>query len=277
MKAQLLDITPDEYHRRPGLSASIATTLIERSPLHAYTEHPCLGGVRNDTPTKEMDRGAVVHEIALGKGKGFAVIDVDDWRTKDARQQRDAARAAGLVPIKAADFEAAQVIAAKVIEQLAARGIVLDGASEAAMEWWEDSPSGPVQCRGMMDHVWLDRGVVLDLKIVGCAAPAAVERAAENMGYAIQQAAYRRGIAKVRPELAGRVDFLFAFVEAEAPYAANICRPDGLFRELGERRWQRAVEVWGACIKTNTWPSYGEGINQISAPAWALAREELAA
>src|SRR5689334_7736250 len=121
-KATLLDISPDEYHSRPGLSASIATTLIARSPLHAYTAHPCFGG-KGKVATKEMDRGAVVHRLSLGRGKDFAIIDVDDWRTKDARQQRDDARAQGLVPIKRGDFQAALEIAQQVSEQLGARGI----------------------------------------------------------------------------------------------------------------------------------------------------------
>jgi hypothetical protein len=53
----------------------------------------------------------------------------------------------------------------------------------------------------------------------------------------------------------------------------NVCEPDGIFRELGERRWIRAVTEWARCTAENRWPSYGTTVNPITAPTWALARE----
>lgn len=266
MTAKILDVTADEYHRLPGLSSTVAKVLLAQSPLHAQAAH----GKR---PTAEMDRGTVVHALALGAGKSFVVLDFDDWRTKLAKEARDEARAQGLTPILEKGFAAAQTIALSVIGQLAERGINLDGHSELAVSWTEKTEHGDVACRGMMDHVWLDKGVILDLKITEDASPESIERTAENMGYAIQAAAYTRAIAALKPELAGRVKFLFAFCEPEWPYAMNLVQPDGIFRELGERRWMRAVNLWGKCTKTNTWPGYGTGVNYLNPPAWALARE----
>jgi hypothetical protein len=275
--AKILRIPPDEYHLRDGLSSSIATTLITRSPLHAWSQHP-MYGARGKTPTDEMDFGSVVHALSLGAGKRFAVLPFDDFRTNAAKASRDNARAEGLIPIKHASFSRAQDVAAKVIAGLReVAGIVLDGESELGFEWDEPSPSGPVLCRAMMDHVFLDRGLIVDLKIVSSAAPASVERSAENFGYAIQAAAYTRALTAIAPHLAGRVRFLFAFCEAEFPYAMNVTEPDGMFREIGERRWERAVHAWGKCVVTNSWPAYGTGINTLSPPPWALSREELAA
>lgn len=276
MTAKILEVSPDGYHQLPGLSASIATTLIMRSPLHAWQQHP-LYGAKGKKPTKEMDRGQVVHALSLGKGKGFRVLDVDDFRTKAARELRDTAREEGLVPIKREDFEEASACAAAVVKKLKEHDIDLNGASELAIAWTEETEFGPVECRGMFDHVWIDRGRILDLKIVGTAAPLSVERSAENFGYAIQAHAYSRALAKLKPELAGRIDFLFAFCEADEPHDVNLCMGDGMFRELGERRWQRAVTTWAECIANNKWPGYGSGINTLSPPAWALNREELAA
>lgn len=268
--AKILHVSTAEYHARPGLSASIAKTLLSRSPLHAKTEH-------GKPPTDAMDRGSVVHRLVLGAGKDFAIIPFDDYRTKAAKEARDKARADGLVPIKEEAFAEAVAIAESVRAQLTKRGILLDGASELAIEWTEDSPSGPVLCRGMLDHVWTGDGRILDLKITENASPSFVERNAENLGYAIQEAAYRRALTALRPDHAGRVEFLFAFAEAEAPYEMNLCRGDGVFRELGERRWLRAVHAWGACVATNIWPGYGSGVNPLSPPGWALAREDFAA
>lgn len=270
--ASLLTASPDEYHTLPGLSASTAATLISRSPLHAWQQHPCFGG-KGKVPTKAMDRGTVIHRMVLGKGKDYVALPFDDWRTKAAQARRDEVRAEGLVPILEADAEAAKESAAAIVQQLAARGIVLNGASEVAVEWIEESKHGNVACRGMLDHLWLTTGAILDLKVVASAAPQSVERSAESFGYAIQWAAYTRAVAALDPErLAGRVDFVFAFCEHEPPYAVNLCRPDGIFRELGEMRWLRAVGVWGECLAKNYWSSF-DGDNFISAPAWAFNRE----
>lgn len=274
--ARILDVGPDEYHQLPGLSASIATTLITRSPLHAHAEHPSYGA-RGKAPTKAMDRGSVCHRLALGVGKEFEVLDFGDYRTKAAQTARDAARARGLVPILREDYDEAAAIAARVVAELGRRGIVFDGRSELALGWTEDTGGdGPVECRGMLDHLRADQRTIIDLKFVASAAPASVERSAESFGYAIQRAAYVRALSALRPELAGRVDFLFVFAEVDEPYAINVCRGDGAFRELGERRWARAVTEWARCVRANHWPSYGEGINQLSVPGWALTREEAA-
>jgi hypothetical protein len=168
--------------------------------------------------------------------------------------------------------------AEKIVANLKDRGITLDGESEVAILWTEQTEHGPVECRCMFDHVWMGGGSarILDLKVTANAAPTFVERNAENMGYAIQEAAYRRALVALEPNLSGRADFLFAFAENDDPFALNLSRGDGLFRDLGEQRWQRALNTWALCMKEQKWPSYGTGINPLSAPAWAFHREEQA-
>lgn len=269
--AQIVNCTPDEYFKRPGFSATRAKTVIARSPAHAKAL------VERD-PTMELDRGAVIHRLSLGKGKEFRVAPdhITEWRTKEAKAFRDDARAAGLIPVKAHEFAEWEAAAKKLVEQLAARRIVLDGLSEVVIEWYEETPHGPLLCKAMFDHLWIDRGVILDLKITENAAPSAVERTAENLGYAIQSAAYTRALAALHPGMAGRSRFLFGFVEPDEPWALNLCSPDGVFRELGEQRWLRACATWAKCKAENVWPAYGDDINQLTAPTWALAKEMIA-
>jgi hypothetical protein len=269
--AEILTGSVDAYHARPEFSATTAKTLIAQSPLHAKTDRET-----PREPSKTMDRGSIIHALVLGKGAAFTVIDAEDWRKKEAQAQRDEARAKGLIPVLVGDFADYTQASAKIRAGLDARGLRLDGHSEIPVRWTEQTAAGPLACRGMLDHVWLDRGRILDLKITADASPGAIERNAEAMGYALQAAAYTRLLAALRPELAGRIEFLFAFAEPDAPHAINVVRPDGMFRELGERRWLRACEWWAACLKTNTWPGYGIGVNTLSAPAWALAREAAA-
>jgi hypothetical protein len=267
MSGTLLDISIDEYHALEAFSSSAAKTLIARSAAHARA------GFRK-TPTYAMERGDVIHRLLLGKGKDFVAIEHGDYKTKAAQTKRDEARASGLVPILAHQLESACIAAESIRVQLADRGIVFDGLSEQAATWTEHTEFGDVQCKALFDHVWPATGLALDIKTTENAAPSAVERTAENLGYGIQHAAYTRALAALDPNLVGRVGLAFVFCETEdEPYAVNICEPDGVFRELGERRWLRAVREWARCTRDNHWPTYGASVNQLTAPSWALIKE----
>src|SRR5262245_35492153 len=102
MTARILNVDDTAYYNdpceRPSLTQSIAKTLITKSPLHAWTEHPRLGGVRRE-PTREMDDGKILDALLLSGGDGLEIIEAPDFRTKDARARRDAAKAAGKTPI----------------------------------------------------------------------------------------------------------------------------------------------------------------------------------
>jgi hypothetical protein len=266
MTARILNISQDEYHALPHFSSSVAKELIARSALHARS-------AAGKAPTKLMDRGTIIHRLVLGKGKDYVIVDHGDWRSKAAQAKRDDARAQGLVPVLGCDFEDYAIAAEKIRIQLADRGVVLDGESELAIEWTEETPHGPVLCKGMLDHCWRSNGLILDLKITENASQPAIERTAESLGYGVQWAAYSRALTALDPGLAGRVGFAFAFCEPDDPWAINLAEPDGVFQQLGMQRWLRAVSTWAECMKNDRWPGYGQAVNPLTAPTWALARE----
>lgn len=278
----LPDLSAAEYHAdpcaRPSLSASIATTLVSRSPLHAWNAHPRLGGVRRE-PTPAMDAGSLLHALLLG-GTELAIIEADDFRTKAAQAERDAAYARGAVPVLARAHDDAQELADCVRDELADLGLGLTGESEVSVEWEEESGAGPVLCRGRMDHVWWDRAAILDLKTCQSAHERAVRSHVWEYGYDVQRAAYCSAMRKLRPEMVGREKFTFVFVETLPPGSRRraIVQPvelDGPFREIGERRWRRAVDAWGQCLATDLWPAYAAPRTTVTveAPGWAIAQE----
>ncbi len=247
MSAQILNISPDEYYARPGFSQSVAKVLLAKSPLHAKA-------AISKAPTKLMDRGNILHRLLLGKGHDYEVIQHSNWMTKDAKAQRDAARDKGLVPVLAHDFEDHCIAAEAIRVRLSDMGINLDGCSEVAFTWTESTPHGDVVCRGMADHLWLGSGRILDLKIIDNAAPTNVEKSAANLDHAVQHAAYTRAIGQIRPDLIGRIQFLFAFCEPGEPHDVNLSEPDGVFREIGVQRWLRAVNTWAECVAEDRFP-----------------------
>lgn len=277
MTAHLHRISAAEYHaetflERPALSSSIATTLVTQSPLHAWAQHPKLGGTKGSGHTKAKDGGTLFHELVLGEGKGIVVIDAGDYKTKAAQADRDAAHAAGLTPVLRGAFEEASVAAAKIRARFEDLGIVFDGESEIAITWEVETALGPVLCRGLMDHLREVDGIIYDLKSTRDAHPREFGKSCVTYGYDIQHAAYVQAVEQLRPELAGRVQFKFLCAELDEPHAVMVGTPKGGLRELGQRRWRRAVETWAGCLVANAWPGYGA--QDVDAPRWAILQDE---
>jgi hypothetical protein len=81
------------------------------------------------------------------------------------------------------------------------------------------------------------------------------------------------------PELAGRINFLFVFVELEPPYSVVPLPVDGSFAASGFARWGRAKEIWKQCLESNVWPEYDYAERRIGIPAWKerkIFEEEIA-
>lgn len=260
----------------PSLTASMAHVLVSKSPMHAWLLHPRLGGKRREA-TREMNMGTLAHALLLGCEHELVVVQADDWRSQAARDLRDAARAAGQVPCLQRELDEARTAVKGVRARLNALKMKLSGKSEVSIFWSEQADDGStVQCRGRIDHLLLtkQRAIIYDLKSCRSAHPKACQMHAFAYGYDIQAAAYRSALAHVLPKYAGREEFRFLFAELEEPYAVTPCAPAGTLRELGSRRWRRAINTWAACTASKKWPGYAEGLLQLEAPHWALTDEE---
>jgi len=267
-----------EYHTDPcdvpALSASIAKTLLAKSPAHAYLEHPKLGAAPRE-PTKAMDNGSVIDALMLGGWQSkIGIVEANDFKTKAAQEQRDAFRAEGRTPILARDFAESYRVATTLKAKLAVRGYEFRGENQVVLMWEESTICGPVQCRAMLDHAFVDQGIIYDLKTIHTASPDVCGKQTHDLGYHVQRAAYASGLDKLMPKkVFGGPDFVFLFCETEPPYCVTPSRLNGVYRQLGERRWERACETWARCLRDNEWPEYTTGTITLEAPPWAIARE----
>lgn len=154
----LSDIPASDYHgdiwgsrERPTFSRSIAVELLQRSPRHAYARHPKLGGrvaVEDDEDepddgesaesTEGRDHGSLYHNLLLGGGNDFEVIEgFDNFLKKEARAKRDAAVAAGKIPIIAAKWQAIRRISDRMKIGLVEAGISLAESNREVVALWE--------------------------------------------------------------------------------------------------------------------------------------------
>jgi PDDEXK-like domain of unknown function (DUF3799) len=262
----------------PSLSNSIAQILLAQSPRHAFCAHPKLnphyGG---ESSSGRLDLGSVAHKLLLGKGRGIKIIDAENFRTKAAQSERDLARAAGLLPILATDYERALAMveiarsSIAMCKEVGRTFFAANARMESVVIWRE----GDCWARAMLDCT--DIGTVLDYKSCTNASPDYVVPHLYRMGYHIQRSWYLRGLDRIDPDGAGRRRFIFIFQEIDEPHAVTFFELDGAGATMGDRYCDQATRLWQECMRQNQWPAYDPLIHRAEMPAWMessiLARE----
>lgn len=289
----------------PSLSSGVARELVERSPMHARSKHPKLGAHEEREPAETFDRGTAAHRYVLEGLEGFVVVEADDWRTKAAKEERDAARAAGKLPLLRKYLDAVLRMAGEIDRyKLAFRkddfAPFACGEPERVLVWTEETKSGPVWCRircdwlhtvdgGAAGGLLLPRFVLAaggrrlalidDYKSTGRSAlPADFARVIYSQGYEFQEAFYRRGVARVLGLDLDEVRFRFVVQENSAPHACSVVELDPASRAVGDRKIEAAIQAWGACLHADSWPGYPARTATVQMPAYAetawIEREE---
>jgi hypothetical protein len=264
------DVPAPAYHadpcERPSLSSSIAKILIEKTPRHARTAHPQLNPNFVAKAESRFDLGATVHELMLGKGVGYTIINAANYNGKDAQAARQSARESGLVPLLAEQHKQACAIATGALRSLLGMGIDLQVYRNEAVLVWDDG----VLCRAMIDSIGRGIHQIWDIKTTSSGlSDAAINRTIVNLGYDISAAFYIKGLETLFPELAGRVEFRWIFIETEAPYDLRVKRPTATTLEFGRRKAEAAIAIWARCIASGQWPGWPRGESDADYPAWA--------
>jgi hypothetical protein len=274
VNATLLPLTAAEYHAdpaiRPSLSNSIAQILIDQSPAHAWLKHPRFNPNYVSEENSRFDLGSAAHMMLLEKRvDGIVIVDAADWRTKAAKEQRDAARANGQFPVLRYQFEkmeAATIAARQFIDTTELAGILETGTVEQTL-LWED---GGVYCRCKPDVLSADKRILLDYKSTENAEPEAFIRQIGRMSYDLQAEWYVRGVK----DLTGTEPvFVMLAQEITAPYACSLVALSNAYREVGKVKVSRALAIWNKCVRDNTWPAYSTRIAYAEPTPWQVIEE----
>ncbi|MCX5616017.1 PD-(D/E)XK nuclease-like domain-containing protein [Bombella sp. TMW 2.2559] len=274
----IYNLTSEQYHADPcpvaSLSNSIAKVLLDQSPLHARFRHPRLNIDRTDDskPTKPMQKGSALHRLILGKGADIAHLPFRDYKSKIAREERDAAQAEGKIVLLEYEYEAVLACAEAARDQLMKRedcaAFFGQGQSEAVIAWRERD----IWCRGMVDFLPDDpRAPLFDLK--GTTKSASPQEWSRSLAreYRTQDRFYARGMKAIRgitPE-----PMRFIVVEMNAPYAVSVLTPAPSLRHVADENVSRAIRIWSECMKSGEWPGYPH-MAHVEAPAWLINEQE---
>jgi PDDEXK-like domain of unknown function (DUF3799) len=264
------DVAAADYHadpcEEPSLSSSIAKVILADTPRHAWTKHPRLNPAFEPKDEQKFSLGSVAHELILGKGAGFDVLDYDDWRKREAQEKRDASWAAGRTPILAHQFEQAIEVSNSAMKHVGSLAEWDAGKSEVVAIW---NDIGGALCRAMLDRL-SPNGIIFDVKTTDNGlSDAAINRLIPAMDYDLSAGMYVRGLSQLRPELAGRIRFWWLWVEISAPFECRLIEADATTLALGDRKAALAIEKWRKCVEAKSWPGYPPGITLNAYPPWA--------
>ena len=282
----------DAEHAIPSLSGSLAKILIDATPRHCWWNSPRLNPKFRPEYKSIWDRGSAVHALLLNSGAEVARIDADNYKTAKARALRDAARAAGQIPILEADY-------AEIMEALGAVVPQLDrldggdpfkmGKPEVVIRWRDDFIAADgralsVWCRARLDWLALDSENAVDLKsMTGSANPREwCKWRIWDIGAPYQAAFYRRGmrrLAQIGKLRAFDPDFNFLLVESKGPYAISLVNvPSDIRQRRGEKtadeKIVEAMTTWHDCLESGVWPGWSgdihiaEGAKEAPQPQW---------
>jgi hypothetical protein len=279
----IADLAAADYHADklkdvPTFNAGTANIILTRSPLHAWTAHPRLNPNWQPDDDAKYDVGTVAHSLLLEGTANVDVCDYPDWRTKDAREARDASRANKRTPLLAHQFEEVMGMCNAVAKQLGSFNVepvpLTDGKPEQTIVW-QDAQYG-VWCRGRIDWLHDDLSAIDDLKTTSRSAnPESWSGTLFGIGCDVQAAFYLRGMKAV----AGATpDWRWLVVETTPPYALSVVSPGPAVLALANAKVDAALAIWQRCLETDTWPGYPARVATAELPAWEearwLAREE---
>ena len=253
-----------EYHSHPALSASLAKLIVQRSPLHAWTASRALNPDFEEEHKDEFDLGHVVHSLVLeGDESKLVIVEKDDWRTKEAREAKLAARETGKTPILARKMPQVRAVVQAVKDCIAGSELagIFEGAHIEQPIMWQE---GAIACRCKPDLLSADRAIVLDLKTTTNAEPNAFIRQITALGYDIQNDFYLRGTKAKH--------FIFLPVETEPPYATSLVALGPQMLEIASKKVDFALSIWDACMRSGKWSGYSNQIHYAEPNAWEAAQ-----
>lgn len=267
------DLADDVYRAQTEwLSVSGAKKLL---PPSCPAKFKATLGVEEHKP--QFDVGKAFHSKVLGDGPEVVVVAADSWRGGEARAARDAAYAAGKVPLLAAEAELVDAMAAAVKAHDVAPHLFTGGAAEVSA-FWTDETTG-VKCKARFDYLpekQSDRRLIVpDLKSAVSADPGEFSRAAARFGYVMQQVHYSSALRHLGID--DDPAFLFVVVEKDHPHLVNV----GQFAHEDDIKatavaLEKALRLYADCLATDTWPGW-PGVTSLTLPTWHLyALEEIA-
>lgn len=279
IKTGVHDMAEADYHAdpapEPSLSSSIIKVLLKQTPRHAWLQHPRLNPAYEAVDQRKFDMGTAAHALLLQGENIIEIIDADSFRTKAAKVARDAAYAAGKIPLFKSEAGRVFAMRAAALAQLKAheegRFFLLPSKSEQTLVWQDEQG---FWCRARLDRLVAIRrtnhGFIWDYKTTTSANPDDWQGRLFDLGFDIQATWYMRGVRALGILPA----FRFIVQETTPPYALSVIGLTPETLAMAEVKIEHALGLWRWCIAHDRWPGYSNQTCYLEPPAWELAKFE---
>lgn len=269
MQAGIHDLTNEQYHSAPGLSAS-GITEFRKSPRKFWYRY--LSGKYQHEQTKAMRIGSVVHCLVLEPQETFNryIIHPDgiDRRTKQGKiDYEDFTKlAANKTILKKDEFDHAQAMANALKSHKSFGKIMQAGFIEQSIFWQQDG----TLCKSRPDYY--DGRIVVDIKTTSAESQEEFERSIVTYGYHRQAAMQLDAVAYATGS--NHRKHLLYVVEDAQPHEVAIYMLDETAINQGRIEYLQAAKDYQKCIDTNIWPSYNEQVAIATLPLWYIRNNQ---
>lgn len=260
-----------EYLSLKRLSSGLCHRILSESPLHARLDSPW-NESRSQDNSNVADIGSAAHKCLLeGTEDGIAVIEADDWRTKAAKELRDAAYAAGNIPMLIYKMDVVRDMvssARQFISESELAGILDDGEAEVTLLF----EMMGIPCKARCDRLKADRSIVLSYKTTkGSANPDSWIRT-QLPQYDIATVFYEEAVHRVFkiPNPA----CIHLIQQQDYPWACSLVGLDPSYRELAKAKLNSALYLWAACSESGNWPAFSGRVHWAQPRPWDQAEQE---
>lgn len=259
------DIPNEAYHAGPGISKTGLWKIHTSTPAHFRF------GERKDSAA--FDFGEAVH-LAILQPNEFEDIVYRGPEDRRGNKWKDAAEFCGIdgkLLLTSGDFDRALSIR-DIVHADAWINTIITGGQRAveASGFWRDEETGVI-CRCRPDLYRADLGIILDVKTTVDAGPTGFAKSVVNYGYHAQEAFYTDGWRALGQQVDG---FVFLAVEKEAPFAKAIYELPPSIVEEGRAVIRKSLATYADCARSNIWPGYPEGVQELQFPRWAYSMIE---
>ena len=253
----MIDISNEEYHAHPALSSSDIKAVASKSLAHWR------GAVRKESTA--FDLGTAVHALLLEPEKDLVACGPETRRGKAWTEAYAEATEAGKVLLTESDFDLATSMAAACLKNHAANYFLTHADMLAEKSFFAEDPEIGLQLKTRPDGLFVEQGIIIDIKSCQDASPAGFGKAVRNFGYDIQAAFYMHVLRLCKVPVS---QMIFICIEKDKPHVTACHELSEMYIRHAHNRMIDTLHTIKHAMDTDEFVTLWPDINTIHLPSW---------
>lgn len=231
----------------------------------------------NMDTSRPMEIGRMTHLLVLERDKFMDCVKVApdvDGRTTSGKAQKEQFRASlrpNDIEVSSKDYRTLMAIEKSLMEHDFSKKLFKkpNALKEKSAFWIH--PETKVFCKIRPDLMFLEGDIIVDVKTTKSVEPSEFARDIYKLGYDIQYAFYKDAYKAIT----GREPtFFWLCVENSGPHEVVPYVGNDKIYGFGKIRYEKALQTFAECYKSNTWPGIADNLVNINLPNYAETAEQ---